>query len=911
MYAVIDVKQDSQLSCIYSGYTITLDLSLDPSKDAYNKGINAEHTWPQSMGSGSEPQKSDLHHLFPCKANVNSSRGNDPFDEIPDEDTDKWFRNDTVLTHIPTEFIEEYAEKENDEPHKFEPREDHKGNTARAMFYFYAMYHDAADSSFWHEQKDVLSKWHYYDPVDEREYDRTWVIAGYQDDKPNPFVLDSTLARRTWFSEDMIVEGRSYILDDFDYEIDGNINDFFANRGVWNTPEAQIEFSIDSVSGRNYALELKYDISAPSSQGGWWEHLTYSYASPDSPAYDLSEFDKFHFSYKGNDIYTTSFIIEFIEGNFQNRHQISVDGVCTNWQEKVIDLKESLGDLDLTKVSQIAIVLKHDDVTQTKGTLYFDNLYFVDSDEGYDTNDQLLDLICRKPFEFFVENVHPQTGLIRDKASSRNVSSISSIGFGLAALGIGVEREWISRDEAADRTRKILKTLYDAPQGPNARGYAGYKGFFYHLLNIETVERDGDSELSSVDTAILLAGLLFSREYFDGSDPVEEEIRNLADSIFYRVDWNWMLDTTRNQFRMAWTPETSFDNWWNYYTDEAILICLLAVASGQVDSTVFYAWEREQGTYGDYTLIQTWWGSLFTHFFAHCWIRFDSLRTDAASIDWWENSKNAVNANRQFCIDSSAIYPTYGENSWGLSACLGPNGYNGGKSKSYGAKPLGDSPSNHDGTIPPYGAGSSIIFFSNDREQNESVKALRNYYDNYPKLWGLYGFKDAYNLGVASDSLDDWYADEYFGIDVGPMLLMIENYRTGLVWNHFMSNEQIKKAIEKIFTRNAHVDEYDFIPPKKFLLLQNYPNPFNPATTIRYDIARKSEVSLLVYNILGHRVRQILNQEHQPGNYSVTWDGKDSAGNPVPSGIYLCTLDAISHESDKEFHQMRKMILLR
>jgi len=199
LYAVIDIYDTDQLTCVYTGFTITLDLEADPSSDAYSKGINCEHTWPQSMGAADEPQRSDMHHLFPCKDNVNSSRGNDPYAEIPDANTDKWFRLNYYQTSIPTSNIDEYSEKENNSPERFEPREDHKGNAARAIFYFYAMYQYAADSSFWEVQKNTMLQWNYYDPVDKKEYDRSWKIASYQDNKPNPFVLDSTLARRIWF----------------------------------------------------------------------------------------------------------------------------------------------------------------------------------------------------------------------------------------------------------------------------------------------------------------------------------------------------------------------------------------------------------------------------------------------------------------------------------------------------------------------------------------------------------------------------------------------------------------------------------------------------------------------------------------------------------------------------------------
>ena len=205
LYGTIDLKDGNQLSGVYTGYTITLDPQLDPSTNAYNQGINCEHTWPQSMGAGDEPQKSDMHHLFPCKSNVNSSRGNDPYAEIDDSETDTWYRNDYSQETIPTEYIDEYAEKDNPpDPNNetFEPREDHKGDASRAMFYFFAMYNDVADTNFWNEQSDVLLDWHYYDEVDTWELDRTWAIASYQENQPNPFVLDSSLARRIWYMDD-------------------------------------------------------------------------------------------------------------------------------------------------------------------------------------------------------------------------------------------------------------------------------------------------------------------------------------------------------------------------------------------------------------------------------------------------------------------------------------------------------------------------------------------------------------------------------------------------------------------------------------------------------------------------------------------------------------------------------------
>lgn len=711
------------------------------------------------------------------------------------------------------------------------------------------------------------------------------------------FMLNS----KTLYAQSQFIqfEKGSCIFDDFDFNIHENQNDFFADRGIWNNDSAVISYSFDIISGRNCALRLDYDVSKNTAACGWWEQFAYNYSEPSNPIYDISAFEEFHFSYKGGDIYTSEFIIEFVEAISWERKRFTISNVSDSWQEKVINIKDSLGGLDLSSMRQIAIVLDCDSITQDTGTLYFDNFYFVDKDESFS-----LELVSKKAFKFFWENSHPTSGLIRDKASNRYVSSIASIGFGLTALGIGAERAWVSRDEAANITRKILYTLYNTPQGPDISGCAGYNGFFYHLLNIATAERDGTSELSSTDTAILLAGILFVREYFDHSNTTEDSIRALADSIYNRVDWNWMLDTTRNQFRMAWIPETdSFDNWWNYYTDETILVCLLAIASGQVDSSVFYAWEREEGTYNDSTFIQTWWGSLFTYIFAECWINFQEVGTDShptTPVNWWENTRKAVLANRQFCIDSSTVYPTYSDSSWGLTACLGFNGYNGGISKSYGACPLGEPPTNHDGTVPPYGAGSSIIFFSSNSDNNEAVKALRNYYNNFPRLWGLYGFKDSYNIGTSSDSTDDWYADDFIGIDAGPTLLMIENYQDSLVWKYFMKNDKIEEALKKIFPDYPGILEEDCSPAKRFNLFQNSPNPFNKSTTIQFQIEKTCEIKLKIYNALGQEIETLIEGNKKAGKHEIEWTPKD-----LPTGIYLYRLETDENNIQK------KMILLR
>jgi endonuclease I len=201
LYGEIYNENDS-LSCVYTGYTIYLDPALDPSEEAFDQDINLEHTYPKAKGAGSGLPSNDMHHLHPSRVDVNSDRGSFPFGDIDDNESEYWYWMDQTSTSIPGTNIDEYSEfKSND---RFEPREDHKGNVARAYFYFYTIYRiqaDAADPDFFWDQRFDLCNWHFLDPVDQKEWDRTFQIAAYQSDVPNPFVLDCTLAFRTYCSE--------------------------------------------------------------------------------------------------------------------------------------------------------------------------------------------------------------------------------------------------------------------------------------------------------------------------------------------------------------------------------------------------------------------------------------------------------------------------------------------------------------------------------------------------------------------------------------------------------------------------------------------------------------------------------------------------------------------------------------
>jgi hypothetical protein len=488
-------------------------------------------------------------------------------------------------------------------------------------------------------------------------------------------------------------------------------------------------------------------------------------------------------------------LVEFADKNW-NKALFEITGVTNDWQEYAVAL--SGGEVDWTQMRQFAVVLKNGHVDRKKGVLYFDDLRFVDAGAGYVNDDEFLNLISEDAFRYFWEAVHPTTGLCRDRALTRNICSIAGVGFQLTAMGIGAERGWVSREEAAERVKLILTTLWQGPQGPQAGGTMGYKGFFYHLLDIGTGLRDGSCELSTIDSALCLAGVIFAREYFNGATQTEEDIRVLADSIYNRVDWQWFYDFESDLFHMAWTPEAGFYYCWDYYTDEAVLICLLAIGSPAfpVSSDCFYSWAREEGSYGGYNLIQSWNGSFYTYQFAQNWFdlrdKYDNHPTKP--INWFDNSVNAALANRQFCIDNSGTYYTYSDISWGLTAGFSQEGY-----YISGAEPCKDTV-NHNGTINAYGAGSAITFVP-----SESIASLKNYYENYPKLWTLFGLRDGYDLQGTTDPSDDWYAHDHVCIDNGPMLIAIENYRSGLVWNTFMANTNVQFAVNEIFGTKINV----------------------------------------------------------------------------------------------------------
>jgi hypothetical protein len=403
------------------------------------------------------------------------------------------------------------------------------------------------------------------------------------------------------------------------------------------------------------------------------------------------------------------------------------------------------------------------------------------------SDDAFLDELQRRAFNYFWLETNPANGLVRDRSRPTSFCSIAATGFGLTALGIGIDHGWITREQGATRTLATLKTFWNSPQGTNASGVIGHRGWFYHFLDMDTAARYRKTELSSIDTALFLAGALYSREYFNRAAPVEKEIRRLATDIFNRVEWHWMATGT-NTLSLGWHPESGFlaSRWRGY--NEAMILYLLALGAenNPLPPEHWRAWTSTYQWETHYGHSQVIFPPLFGHQYSHCWVDLRGMADDylrGQGIDYFENSRRATLAQRAYAIANPKNFRGYGSNVWGLTACDGP-GTNGLRAYSArGAPPI----EYDDGTIAPTAAGASMVF-----TPKESLAALRYFHDEFgAKLWGEYGFRDAFNLQ------ENWWATDVLGIDQGPILLMIENHRTGSVWKSFMQAPEIKRGLQR------------------------------------------------------------------------------------------------------------------
>lgn len=423
----------------------------------------------------------------------------------------------------------------------------------------------------------------------------------------------------------------------------------------------------------------------------------------------------------------------------------------------------------------------------------------------------LFDSIAERTFRYFWDNADPETGLVPDRHPSPSAASIAAVGFALTAYPVGVERGYVTRSEARGRVLRTLRFFRNAPQGEAASGTAGYKGFFYRFLDMKTGFRSGSVELSTVDTALLLGGVLFSQSYFDGSDPGEAEIRRLAEEIYGRVDWRWAQERMP-AISHGWTPEELFLEYdWRGY-NEAMLVYILALGSPThpVAPAAWQEWERGYSRYWATVYGQTHlaFGPLFGHQYSHVWVDFRGIADAAmrkAGFDYFENSRRATYAQRAYAIANPMRWIGYGENVWGLTASDGAAEaeleFAGEKRRfrAYSERGAG-ADTLDDGTIAPTAAAASIAF-----APEIAIPAVQEMYRRYGEhIFGKYGFYDAFNPSFDYDvplahgrrvpGLG-WVASDYLGIDQGPIVAMIENHRSGLVWSVMRKNVHIRRGL--------------------------------------------------------------------------------------------------------------------
>lgn len=520
----------------------------------------------------------------------------------------------------------------------------------------------------------------------------------------------------------------------------------------------------------------------------------------------------------------------------------------TNWVRFDFPLDTVNGTNDWSHVKEIIFVVENWRNENRKSHFFLDDVAF-DTDEppldvSHLNDDQMLDLVSQRAFFYFM-TFTDDLGFALDRSTFSDIVSAGTIGFQLTAYCIGHEHKWADQKELENRVVTILENLRKLPTGPDTDiSRAGYRGFYYHFLAANAgTRKDPRVELSLYDTALLMYGVLTCKEYF----PNNKQIQKLSQELFDRVEWDWFVDHSpginKNQYRLSWMPgptiKGTFVGHVDGQTDEALMVDLLALGS-RTHPVSFDTYLSRNRVFDSYPrkdpdkIMVTWKGSLFNYFFASCWLDFRKRGADrhpTHPCDLWENARLAVIANRQFCMDHAAPhsggtnghYFTYGPNSWGLTACdnlVAPASHYISEYFAFGALPTEENARTGTkalqvGTVPVYGAAGSINFLP-----AESIAALRHDFE-IPRLWSsTFGFGDAYSLdphyiGSVWDAQGNpqvFYADylngpwinhTIMGINVGPMLLAIDNYRNGHIWKLMSKDGPLTAGLNAVFGKGS------------------------------------------------------------------------------------------------------------
>jgi hypothetical protein len=400
------------------------------------------------------------------------------------------------------------------------------------------------------------------------------------------------------------------------------------------------------------------------------------------------------------------------------------------------------------------------------------------------TDEALLDGLQRAAFGYFLKAMNPANGLIADNSRPNSPVSIAVVGFALSSYVVAVERGWLARADGVERSLAALRFFRDSDQSDSPEA-TGYKGFYYHFLDLHTGARVWRSELSMIDTALLIAGALTASMYFDGNIPDEIELRELVDRLFRRIDWRWAQDGGAT-LRQGWKPECGFLHYgWEGY-NEAIVLYVLALGSpthplkgdGYHAWTATYQWENLYGhdfLYG---------GPLFVHQYSHAWIDFRGIRDRfmrEKRCDYFENSRRATLVQREYAQRNPSEFAGYDEHCWGLTACDGPSDelpdVTGEPRRFFGYAARGVPYGPDDGTVAGWASLASLPF-----APEIALDAARNMHRRYPEMLSESRYASGFNPSLATSDHRAWVSRGHFGLDQGILVMMIENHCSGLIW---------------------------------------------------------------------------------------------------------------------------------
>jgi hypothetical protein len=394
--------------------------------------------------------------------------------------------------------------------------------------------------------------------------------------------------------------------------------------------------------------------------------------------------------------------------------------------------------------------------------------------------DYLLQL-QKDSFQYFIDLTNPSNGLIPDTDHIESAASIAGMGFALSCYPIAVEKKFISRSEAIEKITVALNFFAESEQSESENA-TGYKGFYYHFLDMKTGRRAGGCELSFVDTGFLLAGILCVATYFQGSDPNEKKIRTLADFLYRRVNWQWAM-CEKLSLSQGWKPNSGFIHYaWEGYS-EALLLYTLGLGSPTfpLAEKSFALWTSTYQWENIYDVDFLYAGPLFIHLYSHTWIDFRGIRDNfmrEKKIDYFENSRRALKIQQIYCDRNPNNFKGYGKNCWGLTADLGPDYQKqiiSGKPitfYAYAARGVPYGPD--DGTIAPWAPIASICF-----DEKICLTAIEHLRSTYPQIYGKYGFYCSFNESI----VPPWFPQRFYALDLGISILMLENAQNNFIWN--------------------------------------------------------------------------------------------------------------------------------